>query len=199
MRRQVRGLTTAVVCLLVAGAWRPVAPADPLTLAPESKLWFDGKSTVRDWSCKATALEATVDADGSGAVAAVLGGTKAVRTVAFSVPVDQLDCDNKTMNGHMWKALNASTHRTIAFTLSGYEFGEGTPLRGTLQGTLTLNGVEKPIVLPVEFEAGEGGTLRVKGLYALRMTDWGVKPPSLMLGTMKVREMVNVGFDLLLK
>jgi polyisoprenoid-binding protein YceI len=199
MRRHVRGLTTAVVCLLVAGAWRPVPSLDPLTLAPESKLWFDGKSTVRDWSCTATKLDATVEAEGSDAVTAVLGANKAVRTVAFSVPVDDLDCDNKTMNGHMWKALNAEKHKTIAFALSGYEFAAGTPLKGTLQGTLTLNGVEKAIQIPVEFEAAEGGALRVKGLYALKMTDWGVKPPTLMLGTMKVREMVNVGFDLLLK
>ncbi len=31
------------------------------------------------------------------------------------------------------------------------------------------------------------------------MKDYGVKPPSLMLGTMKVAEKVTVHFDLLLK
>jgi hypothetical protein len=31
------------------------------------------------------------------------------------------------------------------------------------------------------------------------MTEWGLKPPTLMLGTMKVGDRVKVGFDLLLK
>jgi hypothetical protein len=31
------------------------------------------------------------------------------------------------------------------------------------------------------------------------MKDWGVKPPSLMLGTMKVKEMVTINFDVTFK
>jgi hypothetical protein len=39
----------------------------------------------------------------------------------------------------------------------------------------------------------------VKGVYDLRMTEWGLKAPSLMMGTMKVNELVKVNFDLVLK
>lgn len=195
--RRLRGATTALVCLLIAGAWR--APADPLVLAPESKLWFEGKSTVRDWSCKATALEAAVDAEGSGAVAAILGGAKAVRTVALTVPVAKLDCENGTMNNHMRKALNAEKHATIAFELSSYELVAGTPVGGTLEGRLTINGVTKPVTLTAEYAAGPDGALRMTGVYPLTMTEWEVAPPRLMMGTMKVNPLVHVHFDLLLK
>jgi hypothetical protein len=41
--------------------------------------------------------------------------------------------------------------------------------------------------------------MRVKGSYDLRMTEYGLKPPSLMMGAMKVKELVKVNFDLLLK
>jgi hypothetical protein len=41
--------------------------------------------------------------------------------------------------------------------------------------------------------------LRVTGKYELNMKDFGVKPPTLMLGTMRVGEKVTVNFDLLLK
>lgn len=196
MRRHFRGVVIALVCITVAGAWRPLAEA--LTLAPESKLWFDGESTVRDWSCKAPVLQAAVEAQGAGAVAAVLGGEKAVNTVTFTVPTMKLDCDNRTMNGHMRKALNAEKHAAITFTLTGYELSKGETVKGTLDGTLTINGVTKPIVLSAEFVAGPNGTLRVTGRYPLKMTDWDVSPPRLMLGTLKVKEMVTVGFDLLL-
>jgi hypothetical protein len=41
--------------------------------------------------------------------------------------------------------------------------------------------------------------LHVNGVYELRMTDYGLKPPTLMFGRIKVGETVMVGFDLLLK
>jgi hypothetical protein len=39
----------------------------------------------------------------------------------------------------------------------------------------------------------------VKASKVINMKEWGVKPPSLMMGTMKVKENVTVGFDVALK
>lgn len=195
MRRRVRGAAAALLCLTVAGAMRPYG--DPLTLGTGSKLSFDGKSTVRDWSCKATQIDAKVDAE-AGAVGNVLKGQKAVRTATLTFPVAKLDCANGTMNGHMLKALNATKHETIVFTLTGYEFVAGTPLKGTLSGTLTINGVTKPITMPAEFTAA-GAALKVNGSYPLTMTEWQVQPPKLMMGTLKVNPLVTVSFELLLQ
>ena len=50
----------------------------------------------------------------------------------------------------------------------------------------------------LSYDAGKG-VLRVTGRYELNMKEYGIKPPSLMMGTMRVRERVKVGFDLLLK
>ena len=53
--------------------------------------------------------------------------------------------------------------------------------------------------LSVEAVARENGQLRVCGSKRLVMTEWGVRPPTLMLGTMKVNPSVTVGFDVVLK
>lgn len=211
MRGKLRSLITGLACVAVAGARGPgvtqATPRRPMTAPPEagsltlaagSRLWFDGKSTVRDWSCSAPVLEAKVETAGSAATAAVLNGAKAVTGATLSVPTMQLDCDNGTMNGHMRKALEAERHAAITFTLDRYELAGGDSARGTLEGMLVVKGIGKPITLPVEIQAGPDDALRVTGHYALRMTDWGVKPPKLMLGTLKVNEMVDVRFDLLL-
>lgn len=194
MRRRIHGSLLAAAAVVALAAWRPAV--DPLTLKAGSRLWFDGTSTVRSWSCEAPTIQAAIDAD-AGAPAAVLAGQKAVKTVSLTFPVDKLDCDNKTMNGHMWKALNASTHKTIQFTLTGYELAKATAVAGTLQGTLLLNGQSRPITVSAQFAQGDGG-LRVTGKYDLKMTDWGVVPPKLMMGTLKVGEVVSVNFDLVL-
>jgi hypothetical protein len=40
--------------------------------------------------------------------------------------------------------------------------------------------------------------IRFKGSKQFKMTEYGVKPPTLMLGTMKVGDPVTVSFDLAL-
>lgn len=193
MRRRIAFPITALLCLSLLPAAR--APMDQLALATDSKLWFDGKSTVRDWSCKAEKMNVTIESE-PNAIQAVLGGDKAVKTVKLDILAAALECGNGTMNGHMRKALNAEKQPTISFALSTYDLAPG---KGVLKGTLTINGVPKPIVLPVVFTEGPAATLRVKGSYPLTMTEWNVTPPKLMMGTLKVDPLVTIGFDLLLK
>jgi len=69
----------------------------------------------------------------------------------------------------------------------------------TMTGNLTLGGVEKPITIKAHAKPGPNGTLVVSGTREVRMTEFGLKPPTLMLGTMKVDERVTVGFDVVLK
>lgn len=196
MRRSVRGVTAALLCLTVAWAWRPLG--DPLKLAAESRVWFDGTSTVRNWSCKATQIDAVINAD-AGAVANVLEGQKAVKTVTLTFPTAKLDCANGTMNGHMMRALNGAVNPNITFALTDYDLSAAVPVKGTLKGALTINGVTKPISMPAEFSSAALGALHVVGKYSLTMTEWQVVPPKLMMGAMKVGPVIVVHFDLLLQ
>jgi polyisoprenoid-binding protein YceI len=129
----------------------------------------------------------------------VLKGQKAVKTVTLSFPTAKLDCANGTMNGHMMKALNATKHPNITFIMTGYELNAAAPVKGTLSGTLMINGVTKPITMPAEFVSGAAGALRATGKYVLTMTEWQVEPPKLMMGAMKVNPVITVNFDLLLQ
>jgi polyisoprenoid-binding protein YceI len=196
--RRIVGLVWLAGLVVSVSAWRHAQVA--WTLAPTSTLTFDGTSTVKSWSCAAPTMTATIDATSREAGGAVLAGEKAVRTVSLSIPVAALDCTNGTMNGHMWKALEKEAHPTIEFTLSGYALAGAPGARtGELSGTLRIKGTSQPVTLPVRFSDAGGGMLRVQGSHVLRMTDYGVKPPTLMLGTMKVGPSVTVSFDLVLK
>ncbi len=198
IRNRIAG-TLAIAAVAVAlSAWAQAQVA--LSLTPASQLWFEGTSTVRGWKCAAGTMTATVDAASADAARAILAGEKAVRTVRLVIPAAQLDCKNGTMNGHMLKALNAEQQKTIAFTLSAYDLtGDAAARHGSLQGTLSINGTDQPVTLATTFEDAGNGALRVKGSHTLQMTKFGVKPPTLMLGTMKVGDAVTVGFDLVLK
>ncbi|MBX9929751.1 MAG: YceI family protein [Gemmatimonadaceae bacterium] len=176
------------------------APFQPVTLKAESKLWFDGTSTVRSWSCKAPVIDAAIDANAAPIAKPVLAGEKAVQSAKLVFPVAKLECGNGTMNEHMRKALKAEANPTIAFAVRSYELAKGaTATSGTLSGALTIAGMERPVTVQAQFAEGAVGALRVTGSYDLKMTEWGVTPPKLMLGTLKVGESVKVSFDLLLQ
>ena len=191
--------TLALVMLLpaLAAATRREAPLD---LQPESRLWVAGTSTVRAFQCQAGAFDAKVESSGADAVAAVLAGEKAVSTVEVTVPAEKLDCRNGTMNEHMRKAIKAKEFPTVVFRATSYDLARTSESVGvTLNGSLTLGGVEKPITVQAQAKPGADGMLVVSGTREIRMTEFGLKPPTLMLGTMKVDEKITVGFEVVLK
>ena len=195
-----RRISRALPLFCIAPAVMAATPrAVALDLQPASRLWISGSSTVRSFECSATAFDANVESV-PGATTGVLAGEKAVTAVEIRVNTERLDCKNGTMNEHMLKALKAKTNPTIVFRLASYELAkQADVVRVTLAGTLAMGGVEKPVSMTVNASEGASGMLHVVGTHELRMTEWGLKPPTLMLGTMKVDERVKVGFDLLLK
>lgn len=173
-------------------------PAGRFTVQPESRLWIEGTSTVRGFTCKATGFDARIESTGSAA--SVLEGARAVGTVAVDLQAKQLDCGNGKMNEHMLKALQAEAHPTISFRLGSYELAHsGTQMLVRLDGTLAMGGAQQPAQITAVASEGPGGALRVVGSYTVDMKQFGLTPPSLMMGTMKVNQNVKVGFDLLLK
>lgn len=196
-RRLPASLALAAGLLLASSA----AAAQHLALAPESRLWVEGTSTVRNWNCKAPGVTATINADGErDAAKDVLKGEKGIAGVTLIVAVPMMNCnDNDTMNEHMRKALKATEFQAITFRLARYEIATGAAgLQATLSGTLLLGGVEKPIEFPVDVADGGAGKLRVTGSAIVKMKEFDLKPPSLMLGTMRVGNDITVKFDLLL-
>ena len=186
-----------VLGAIAIGGW---ARYEQLRLQPASQLWVEGTSTVRGFTCKAGVLDAVIETSRQGAVTAVLGGENGVQSVSLTVPAAKLDCSNGTMNGHMLKALKATAHQSITFTLASYALAKSADTTvATLHGTLNLGGVAKAIEMHALLTPADSGAMRMVGSYALNMKEYGISPPSLMLGTMKVRDRVTVGFDLTIR
>jgi polyisoprenoid-binding protein YceI len=198
MRNTFRSSLLALAIIVPAsGAW--TVANEQLVLQPQSRLWIEGTSTIRGFSCKAGEVRATVEANGPNAIAALLIGDKGIGSVHVTVPAERMDCGNGTMNEHMKKALKASANPSIDFHVTGYDVTrQADGITGTITGTLELGGVTKSISVDAAGKA-QDGMLHVTGSYPLKMTDYGLKPPSLMFGRIKVAESVKVNFDLLLK
>jgi polyisoprenoid-binding protein YceI len=167
------------------------APPGNMTVSADSKVWIEGGSTVRSYKCTAKAIEATVSTGAEGPVAAL---ATLVSTANVAISTAALECGNGTMNEHMRKALKQPEFPTISFKLESYDVEPS----GMLTGKLSMAGQDRAIQFPATF-TDDGNAIRVQGNKAINMKEWGIKPPSLMMGTMKVKEMVTIHFDLTVK
>jgi polyisoprenoid-binding protein YceI len=198
MKAQFKSTLLALAIIVPAsGAW--TVANEMLVLQPQSRVWIDGTSSIRSFSCKAGEVSAAIEAAGPNAIPQLLIGDKGVKTVRVTVPAERLDCANGTMNEHMRKAIKLSEHKSIEFRLVDYDVARNADgVSGTINGTLLLGGTTKPITLKADGKS-EGGMLHVTGSYDLDMTEYGLKPPTLMFGRIKVGKTVKVNYDLLLK
>jgi polyisoprenoid-binding protein YceI len=160
-----------------------------MSLAKESRLWLEGTSTMRSFKCTAGKLDVVVSSDADASPADL------VTSASLVVPVAALDCGNGTMNEHMKKALKAGANPQISWKLSSYRV-TGTTV--VMNGWLMIAGKQNAIEITGTGSADAKGTIRMTGSKQFKMSEYGVKPPSLMLGTMKVRDPVTVSFDLIL-
>jgi polyisoprenoid-binding protein YceI len=60
-------------------------------------------------------------------------------------------------------------------------------------------GVTKPTDLTLRIKTLANGDLEIKGSKKILMSTYGVKPPSFMLGAMKVGDEVTLTYDVILK
>lgn len=190
------GMALALATTLATGAVAQGTNALRLTLGPDKKIWIEGSSTIRKFSCST----ADFDAIPEPAPAPTAPLATAVRTVDVRVPVKSLSCGNGKMDEHLRKALKAEQNPEIRFELQSYTVGEktaaGTEVKAT--GVMTIAGTSKTVELTGVVTPTASG-LRVQGAAPLRMTEYGVKPPSLMLGTLKVADAITVHYDVVLE
>jgi polyisoprenoid-binding protein YceI len=192
-------LTLLAVALVPALTAFTVGAFNP-TLQPGSRLWVTGTSTVKDFQCQAKAVDAALESTTPALARDIVAGTKAVASLDLKIRAKDLDCANSTMNEHMLKALKADKNAVIEFKLSSYDMTKAADgMNGKLTGALTLGGTTKDITFTAAGSAHSDGSLHVTGAYPILMSDYGLKAPSLMMGTMKVNNRVTVNFDLLVK
>lgn len=182
-------------CLLVAfSAAFNLAEAQQLYRldANNSSMKVLGTSSVHDWEMKAGDMNASflLDAEGENA--------QPIREVSFLMPAKALESDRRIMNNKTHDALKADRHSQIRF-----EFHETTSFRGgsdrysgIVTGDLHIAGKKQRVSIPFRMREGGDGRMLISGSEEIRMPDFGIDPPTAMMGTLKTGPEVTVAFTL---
>jgi polyisoprenoid-binding protein YceI len=98
------------------------------------------------------------------------------------------------MNRNTYKALKSDTHPDIIFSIE-------TPIKAgspettiSAQGFLSIAGVTKPITMQVKVSMQMQGNLTFEGSQTIKMTDYGITPPTALFGTLKTGDEITINF-----
>ncbi len=190
-------------CLLCGNSFAQAAKEVKYQILPASKLSIDGTSTFHKFTIKATELDGYLEINGTNSNGNLKAELENVGTLNVVVPVKKLNSGENSMNDNMDKALKADNNPNITFTLkniavSNEKTSEGDPLKIYANGILTIAGVSKEINMTVESSKTKDGLVHFTGEQSLKMTDYGVKPPTMFFGTVTVGDAVTVHFNLAL-
>lgn len=139
-----------------------------------SRVGFDGKSTLHDFSGTTSTLSGSMELDLSRPDAAPRGE---VRVVARSLTTDSEGRDEE-----MWDDLDVEHHAEIRFRLERFEPTGVDPtaatVTGTARGQMRIRGVERPFAMPVRATVDASRRLRIEGEASLSLPDWDVPVPN---------------------
>jgi polyisoprenoid-binding protein YceI len=191
----VRLSTTIAIAVLAGLLLAPSGGAQSRRWAPapgKSMVSFTASFPLGDFT--GTTLEVTGEFTGDPTdLRQPVAGALRVRASSLKTGIDGRDKD-------MRETLAVDRHPDIVFTVREItpSFASATDRSDvllTINGIMQIRGVERPMTLPGRLRLRDG-TIWVRGETSLRMTEFGIKPPSRFF--LDVKDLVNVAFDLVL-
>ncbi|KAA8481688.1 YceI-like domain-containing protein [Arcticibacter tournemirensis] len=155
-----------------------------------SSLKVLGTSNLHDWEMVAQNVPAEAQLSFKGSE------VQDITALSISLPVKNLKAKEDLMNSRAYKAMKADKFNTITFKLASAEIAQST---AKATGALTIAGVTKQVTLQGKITENADGSATITGSRKIKMSEFGITPPSFMLGALKVGDEVTVEYTLKLK
>ncbi len=153
-----------------------------------------GTSTLHDWEMKTTTgtSEAAFTVDATDKVISI-------SKLSFTLPVETLKSEHTAMDNNTYKAMNTDKFPNISFVLTSSSVtpnGNNTYLLHC-SGKLSIAGTTKEtdLIATGKYNPADK-SFTVTGVKAMKMTDYNVKPPTVMLGTIKTGDAISIAYNL---
>lgn len=180
----------SLIALVVAVAQYGTAQSYQLVA---SNFTISGTSNVHDWESKVTKVNWT------GSFQTMDDGTLQIKGGKVTIPVSSiLSTKGRVMDNKTHEALQKDSHPNIVFTattVNATATGTNT-WTAQVKGTLTMAGVSKQVTVKAIIKSGANGRMSVSGTHAMKMTDFGISPPTALMGTMTTGDAITLKFAL---
>jgi len=152
-----------------------------------------GTSNVHDWTMVSTSAESQ-GAFKFNAKDELIG----LANFNLTVSAKSLKSGKSSMDSRTYKSLKADEFPTISYQLKSVEISivQANRFKILTKGTITIAGKTEPITMAVTAALNADKSITCTGNTPLKLTDFGIEPPSFMLGAMKVGNDLTVKFNL---
>jgi polyisoprenoid-binding protein YceI len=169
--------------------------AQRLEVVPSlSRVGFDAKSTLHDFSGATTSVK--------GELQACLARPSELCRGSVVVEAAALDTGEAARDEEMRKHLEATDQPQIRFEWTAFEpevvDAQAMTLRGTARGRMSVRGVERDFAMPVRVSVDKSRRVAIDGEASLDLEDFGVPVPS-KLGVISMQSEVKVWIALRLR
>ena len=155
-----------------------------------------GTSTLHKWESPVTQI------DFKGSVVLKDNELHTIKDVKLTIPVLGIkSTKGKTMDKKTWEALKSEEHPNILCSLNTFDIKSASEDNYTIsaKGDLTVAGSTQPLELQFTAKYTDTELLVFTGSKALKMTDFNVKPPKALLGTLKTGDEITIKFTVKMK
>lgn len=149
-----------------------------------------GTSTLHDWTMKS--------ATGTGTANMTVANSKLekITSLTINIPVETVKSEKTSMDKVAYKTLKTDKFKTIKYILkSAMKANETT---WNLVGTYTIAGVAKEVKTTAKTTV-TNGVITLEGSNKITFTQFGMKSPTAMLGTIKTGEDLTIKFKIKFK
>ncbi len=165
-----------------------------LVTGKRNAVTVSGTSNVHDWTMAAKELESSGTFKFNSRDELI-----DVTSLKFTVVAKGLKSDKSSMDGRTYKSIKADQFPKITYLLNTASVTALQANKYTIQttGTLTIAGKSQSISMKVNALVNPDGSLSCNGSEKLQLTDYGIQPPSFMLGAMKVGNDLTIQFNII--
>lgn len=157
------------------------------TLDSKSTFSVAGTSTLHDWEMKS--------ASGTGTASLNIANGKLtdIDALTITLPAETIKSEKKSMDKVAYETLKTDKNKNIKYVLKSAEKVNETTWE--LTGTYTIAGVSKVYKTTAKTTVTKDG-LNLQGTNKITFTDFGMKSPTAMLGTIKTGQDLTLKFNL---
>ncbi len=167
-----------------------------LAKGPDVTFKLLGSSNIHDWVMTSSGIESagefSFDSENK---------LTSLQSFNFYVAAKSLKSEHESMDNRTYKTIKADQYPKISYKLISaiITIIQKSKYLIKATGELTITGVTKAIIMDVTATVNPDNTINCTGFKKIQLTDYNIKPPSFMLGAMKVKNNLTIQFNLIYK
>jgi len=193
---------TVLGCGLMLMAFRvlPTSMKDVTYVIDEaSKLSIAGTTNINSFDCLCT------EKFGKKSIQMAFDATNkqlSFERATLSMKAASLDCDNSKMNEDMQEALESESYPYIRIKISGAQITSGSlenekeSAKLKADAEITIRNVTKRVTMDIDADRIQVDKYHFVCAHNIKLTDYGIEPPTALFGLVKVRNTITINFDL---